>query len=232
MNTQTSTSPKQQQAFTLYEHYLELRKMREHRLKLLQEQQKRVQQHERSLFKIRNHLAKAVAELGKVHDKLNHLVESDVWVTAEEHEKIHRVCDTVQKEFSDWDLKKKKKHQQIDKEANDAKIHASHIVGIERALLCLENQMRLHFPESKHSRRNNKRNLIHDYQQQQQQQIFLRRSKSQCSFTSIITATSKNSTSLSGTLLKKWLQPRLQQQQQAQQESNNLCARYQQVAAI
>ncbi|KAL9559355.1 hypothetical protein PS6_000822 [Mucor atramentarius] len=219
MNTQTSTSPKQQQAFTLYEHYLELRKMREHRLKLLQEQQKRVQQHERSLFKIRNHLAKAVTELGKVYDKLNHLVESDVWVTAEEHEKIHRVCDTVQKEFSDWDLKKKKKHQQIDKEANDAKIHASHIV------------------ESKHSKRNNKRNLIHDCQQQQrqqqqQQQIFLRRSKSQCSFTSIITATSKNSTSLSGTLLKKWLQPRLQQQQQAQQQSNHLCARYQQVAAI
>ncbi|KAL7333974.1 hypothetical protein PS15p_202805 [Mucor circinelloides] len=237
MNTQTSTSPKQQQAFTLYEHYLELRKMREHRLKLLQEQQKRVQQHERSLFKIRNHLAKAVTELGKVYDKLNHLVESDVWVTAEEHEKIHRVCDTVQKEFSDWDLKKKKKHQQIDKEANDAKIHASHIVGIERALLCLEDQMRLQFPESKHSKRNNKRNLIHDCQQQQrqqqqQQQIFLRRSKSQCSFTSIITATSKNSTSLSGTLLKKWLQPRLQQQQQAQQQSNHLCARYQQVAAI
>lgn len=224
MNTQTLPPPKQQQASTLYEHYLELRKMREHRLKLLQEQQKRVQQHERSLFRIRNHLAKAVTEVAKVHDKLNQLVELDVWVTAEEHEKIHRVCDTVEKEFSDWDLKKRKKHQQIDKEASDAKIHASHIVGIERALLCLEDQMRQQFPAHKKS----KRNLIHVRQQQQQQQIFLRRSKSQCSFTSIITATSKNSTSLSGTLLKKWLQPRLQQPQQ----EDNSYARYRHVAAV
>lgn len=230
MKTQAvAVSPKQQQASTLYEHYLELRKMREHRLKLLQEQQKRVQQHERSLFRIRNHLAKAVTEVAKVHNKLNQLVESDVWVTAEEHEKIHRVCDTVEKEFSDWDLKKKKKHQQIDKEANDAKIHASHIVGIERALVCLEDQMRQQFPEYNKNRLNNKRSLIHNHHQQQQ--IFLRRSKSQCSFTSIITATSKNSTSLSGTLLKKWLQPRLQPQQQPQQEGN-LYARYRHVVAV
>lgn len=234
MNTQALPSPKQQQAFTLYEHYLELRKMREHRLKLLQEQQKRVQQHERSLFRIRNHLAKAVTEVAKVHDKLNQLVESDVWVTAEEHEKIHRVCDTVEKEFSDWDLKKKKKHRQIDKEANDAKIHASHIVGIERALLCLEDQMRLQFPAEHRNKRSSKRNLIHDHRQQQQQhqQIFLRRSKSQCSFTSIITATSKNSTSLSGTLLKKWLQPRLQQPQPQPQQEGNLYDRYRHVAAV
>ncbi|GAN01018.1 hypothetical protein MAM1_0004d00447 [Mucor ambiguus] len=233
MNTQAVLPPKQQQASTLYEHYLELRKMREHRLKLLQEQQKRVQQHERSLFRIRNHLAKAVTEVAKVHDKLNQLVESDVWVTAEEHEKIHRACDTVEKEFSDWDLKKRKKHQQIDKEANDAKIHASHIVGIERALLCLEDQMRQQLPENKNIR-SNKRNLVRDHQRQQQkqqQQIFLRRSKSQCSFTSITTATSKNSTSLSGTLLKIWLQPRLQQQQQPQQESN-LNAKHRHVAAV
>ncbi|KAK4516315.1 cyclin-like protein interacting with PHO85 [Mucor velutinosus] len=229
MNTPTLPSSKQQQACILYEHYLELRKMREHRLKLLQEQQKRVQQHERGLFRIRNHLAKAVTEVAKVHDKLNQLVESDVWVTAKEHEQIHCVCDMVEREFSDWDLKKRKKHQQIDKEANDAKIHASHIVGIERALLCLEDQMRQQFSEYK-----SKRNRVHDYQQQQQQQqqqIFLRRSKSQCSFTSIITATSKNSTSLSGALLKKWLQPRLQQQPQPQQESN-LHARYRHVAAM
>lgn len=211
-----------QQASALYEHYLELRKMREHRLKQLQEQQKRVQQHERSLFKIRNNLAKAVTELAKVHDKLNQLVQSDVWVTADEHEKIYRVCDTVEKEFSDWNMKKKIKHEQIDREANDAKVHASHIIGIERALLCLEDQMRQQYPEYKHV--NKRINDTFIRQQHQHQQIYLRRSKSQCSFTSIVTATSKNSTSLSGTLLKKWLQPRLQQ------ESNN--ARYRHIAAI
>ncbi|KAF1797658.1 hypothetical protein V8B55DRAFT_1107076 [Mucor lusitanicus] len=227
MNTQTAAKQQQQQASTLYEHYLGLRKMREHRLKLLQEQQKRVQQHERSLFRIRNHLAKAVTEVAKVHEKLNQLVESDVWVTAQEHEKIHRVCDAVEKEFSEWDLKKKKKHQQIDKEANDAKIHASHIVGIERALVCLEDQMRQQFPEY-----SSKNKRIQHNQQQQQQQIFLRRSKSQCSFTSIVTATSKNSTSLSGTLLKKWLQPRVQPQQQPQQQGNHLYARYRHAAAV
>ncbi|KAG2208628.1 hypothetical protein INT46_001354 [Mucor plumbeus] len=211
-----------QQASTLYEHYLELRKMREHRLKQLQEQQKRVQQHERSLFKIRNNLAKAVTELAKVYDKLNQLVESDVWVTADEHEKIYRVCDTVEKEFSDWNTKKKMKHEQIDQEANDAKIHASHVIGIERALLCLEDQMHQQYPEYKRINKRINDTLVR--QQHQHQQIYLRRSKSQCSFTSIITATSKNSTSLSGTLLKKWLQPRLQQ------ESSN--ARYRHIAAI
>ncbi|CEP15003.1 hypothetical protein [Parasitella parasitica] len=203
----------QKQASTLYEHYLELRKMREHRLKLLQEQQKRVQQHERSLFKIRNNLAKAVTELAKVRDKLNQLVESDVWVTADEHEKIHCVYDSVEKEFSDWNMKKKKKHEQIDQEANDAKVHASHIMGIERALVCLEDQMHQQFPEYT---RNTSKSRIYDIHQQLELQlqplVHLRRSKSQCSFTSIITATSKNSTSLSGTLLKKWLEPRLQQQ--------------------
>ena len=40
--------------------------------------------------------------------------------------------------------------------------------------------------------------------------VFLRRSNSNYSFRSVITANSKNSTSLSGTLLKKWLEPRLQ----------------------
>ncbi|KAI8645797.1 hypothetical protein BD408DRAFT_42761 [Parasitella parasitica] len=221
LNQQQQQQQHQQQASALYEHYLELRKMRETRIKLLHEQQKRVQQHERSLFKIRNNLAKAVTELAKVRDKLNQLVESDVWVTADEHEKIHCVYDTVEKEFSEWHLKKKKKHEQIDQEANDAKVHASHIMGIERALLCLEDQMHKQFPKHK---RNAAKYRIHQQKQQPQPLVYLRRSKSQCSFASIITATSKNSTSLSGALLKKWLQPKLQQ------ENNR--AQYRHIAAI
>lgn len=191
-----------QQAFTLYQHYLDLRKMREQRLKLLHEQQKRVQQHERGLFKIRNRLAKVVIQLAKVQDKLNLLLESNTWITADKHNRIHRTYDALQKEFSDWKLKKTRKHEQIDRDANKAKVHASHIIGIERALLCLENLMRQQFPEQ-----SNKGNKCVK-QQPEQQQIYFRYSKSQCSFSSIITATSQNSTSLSGTLLKKWLQPR------------------------
>lgn len=203
-----------QQASTLYEHYLELRKMREHRLKLLQDQQKRVQQHERSLFKIRNHLAQVLTELAQVHEKLNHLVESNIWVTAEEHEQIHNVCQLVTKEYDDWTLKKKNKHEAIAKEAKVAKVHASHIIGIERALLCLEDQVRQQFPHYvENKKRSNPLVAMNKQQEQLENRIFLRRSQSQLSFTSIVTATSENSTSLSGTLLKKWLKPRLQEQQ-------------------
>lgn len=192
-----------------YQHYLELRKMREHRLKLLQDQQKRVQQHERSLFKIRSHLAKAVTELAQVRDKLDQLVASDVWVTANEHAKIHHISDKVEKQYSEWDQQKTKKHQLIDQEAAQAKIHASHIIGIERALVCLEDHMRQQFPDY------HRRNKSHKEMETSigiKECVYLRRSKSQLSFTSIVTADSKNSTSLSGALLKKWLKPRLIQQ--------------------
>jgi hypothetical protein len=190
-----------------YQHYLELRKMREHRLKLLQDQQKRVQQHERSLFKIRNHLAKAVTELAQVRDKLDQLITSDVWVTADEHAKIHHISEKVEKQYSEWNQQKTKKHQLIDQEAAQAKIHASHIIGIERALVCLEDHMRQQFPDY------SKRKTMAMPTVAVEECVYLRRSKSQLSFTSIITADSKNSTSLSGALLKKWLKPRLMQSQ-------------------
>jgi hypothetical protein len=185
-----------------YKHYLELRKMREHRLKLLQDQQKRVQQHERSLFRIRNHLAKAVTELAQVRDKLDQLVASDVWVTADEHAKIHNISEKVEKQYSEWNQQKTKKHALIDQDAAQAKVHASHIIGIERALVCLEDHMRQQFPDYHQRKTDNEAQII-------EERVYLRRSKSQLSFTSIITADSKNSTSLAGALLKKWLKPRL-----------------------
>lgn len=185
------------EASLLHTHYLELRKMRQVRIRKLQEQQKRVQQHENSLFKIKTHLAQVKIELSKVKEKLNELLKSNIWVTAKEHEKIHKVCELVTKEYHDWTLLKQKKYQLIDKEAKDAKIHASHIIGIERALICLKDQML-----------SNKTNL--SLPTMDSSYLFFRPCQSQSSFTSIISANSKNSTSLSGALLKKWFKPRLQ----------------------
>lgn len=187
------------EASVLHTHYIELRKMRMVRINQLQVQQKRVQRHENSLFKVKTHLAQVKIELSKVKEKLNDLVKSNVWVTAKEHEKIHKVCDLVTKEYNDWTLLKQKKYMLIDKEAQDAKIHASHIIGIERALICLKDQMLSHTSKL-------------DLPTLDPFYLFLRPCQSQSSFSSIVSANSKNSTSLSGALLKKWFKPRIQHQ--------------------
>ncbi|RCH89122.1 hypothetical protein CU098_010074 [Rhizopus stolonifer] len=182
-----------------YENYLELRKKREARLKLLHTQQKRVQYHEKSLFKIRNYLARAVMERSHIQEKYNQLIQYDVWVTADEHEKIHLVRDRVEREYSEWTLKRKAKLDAIDQEAKKAKLHASHLIGIERALICLEDMMRKQVME-----------LPCDKKPELIEPLFFRKSTSHYSFASVVTADSNNSTCLSGVLLKKWLEPRLQ----------------------
>lgn len=180
----------------LHTHYLQLRKMRWMRMDQLQEHQKRLRYHENSLFKVKTHLAQVKVELSKVKEKLNDLEKSNVWVTAKEHETIHQVCALVTKEFDDWTLLKGKKYRLIDKEAKDAKLHASHIIGIERALICLKGHILSH-PTPMYSKEN-----ISSY-------VFQRPCQSQSSFSSIVSANSKNSTSLSGALLKKWFKPRI-----------------------
>ncbi|KAI8373868.1 hypothetical protein BD560DRAFT_393809 [Blakeslea trispora] len=184
-----------------HDNYLELRKKREVRLKLLHGHQKRVQRLEQHLFKIRNYLAKAVVERAQIQEKYEQLIQYDIWVTAEEHERIHLVRDKVEREYSDWVRRKKSRVCMIDEEAKNAKQHASHIIGIDRALLCLEELMRTQLLEKKEPEIE---------KALETPPVFLRRSNSNYSFRSVITANSKNSTSLSGTLLKKWLEPRLQ----------------------
>ncbi|KAI7895357.1 uncharacterized protein EV154DRAFT_495728 [Mucor mucedo] len=183
----------------LHGHYLQLRKMRSERLDKLQEHQKRVRQHENSLFKVKTHLAQVKVEVSKVKEKLTVLEKSNVWVTAKEHQTIHRVCEMVTKEYDDWTELKGEKYRLIRQEAQDAKLHASHIIGIERALICLRNHM-----VGKHQQSLKKKGG-----QDGSSYLFLRPCQSQSSFSSILSANSKNSTSLAGALLKKWFKPRI-----------------------
>ncbi|KAG2237560.1 hypothetical protein INT48_005596 [Thamnidium elegans] len=178
-----------------YKHYLDLRKMRQDRLKRLQQYQKTVQKHEQSLFRIRNHLAKALTEQAKVNATLKRLSDSNVWVTAQEHAKMHHVFEVVKKEYDSWIQIKQRKHEAIAKVAQDAKLQASHIIGIERALICLEDQMRslLICPKQ--------RSVI---PVETEHTLFLRRSTSNYSIRSIL---KDASTSLAGTLLNKWFKP-------------------------
>lgn len=203
-------------ASALYKNYLELRKMREVRLHKLQDQQKKVQHHERSLFKIKNYIAKVMTETACVEEKFNEMVQNNVWVTAKDHDKIHNVRQHFAKELVKYNTLLEEKQQSIEQEADSAKVHASHIIGIERALTCLEDQMRQevhHLPPSSTTTTkkaitttNKKVNpMVQRQQQKVEQPIFFRRSDSVYSFASIISANSTNSTSLSGALLKKWL---------------------------
>lgn len=171
--------------------------MRQERLKRLQQYQKTVQKHEQSLFKIRNHLARVVTEQAKVNATLTQLTESNVWVTAKEHAQMHHVSDIVNKEYANWTLIKQQKHDAIEKVAQDAKLSACHIIGIERALVCLEDQIRLLMvcPKSSNA-------LIHH---PQMHTLFFRKSVSTHSLRSIIKGTSG---SLAGTLLTKWFKTR------------------------
>lgn len=182
------------QVSLFYKHYLDLRKMRQDRLKRLQQHQKTVQKHEQSLFKIRNHLAKVLTEQAKVNATLKTLSESNVWVTAQEHAKMHHVSDVVKKEYDNWIQIKQRKHEAIEKVAQDAKLQASHIIGIERALICLEDQMRLLLICPKQS-------VIPKDPIAIDHNLFLRRSTSSYSLRSIL---KDASTSLAGTLLNKW----------------------------
>ncbi|OBZ91856.1 hypothetical protein A0J61_00110 [Choanephora cucurbitarum] len=191
-----------------HDNYLELRKKREDRIKLLQDHQKRVQRLEHHLFKIRNYLAKAVVERAQMQEKYEQLVQYDIWVTAEEHERIHLVRDKVEREYSEWVRRKKSRVCMIDEEAKKAKQHASHIIGIDRALVCLEELMRTHLLQEKEGQPELMKEI-----EAQTPPVFLRRFNSSYSFQSVNTANSKDSTSLSGALLKKWLEPRLQASQ-------------------
>lgn len=122
--------------------YQELIKMKEDRVRALNCYQKRVQHHERSLLHIKNRLAKSLQRQQQVESKFNKLVDNQVWVTAEQHGKIHDVYDKVMKECSDLLLQKKKRYELIDKETKEAKLVAGHLVGIERGLAGLESQMK------------------------------------------------------------------------------------------
>lgn len=207
-------------ASALYKHYLDLRKMRQVRVKQLQDQQKRVQQLEHHSFKIKNHIAKLSTEFSRVEETFDQMVEGNIWVTAKDYDQIHNTRYYYSNELDTYNVMLNEKHSAIEEEASSAKNHASHIIGIERALTCLEDQMRQEVEQpiitAKKTKSGNKKvnPLLQVQQQKVEQPIFFRRSKSQYSFTSIITANSTNSTSLSGTLLKKWLAPRVKQQQQ------------------
>lgn len=207
-------------ASALYKNYLELRKMREVRLVQLGDQQKKVQHHERGFFKIKNYIAKLMTEKACVEEKYDEMVQGNVWVTAKDHDKIHNVRLHFSKELEKYNALLEEKQQAIEEEADSAKVHASHIIGIERALTCLEDQMRQEVHETSPKKSTGKGGgkkvnpMLQRQQQKVEQPIFFRRSNSVYSFSSIISANSTNSTSLSGALLKKWLMPRMKSQNQ------------------
>lgn len=122
--------------------YRELLKIKEDRLKLLQDHQQQVQHHEHGLTRLKNQLEKCLRNVHLIEGKMNKLVENNVWVTAEQHKKIHSVCDKVMKEYSDLLVQKKERHRLVDAKTEAAKLVAGHVLGIERGLATLEQQLK------------------------------------------------------------------------------------------
>ncbi|KAI8876422.1 hypothetical protein K501DRAFT_129598, partial [Backusella circina FSU 941] len=124
-----------------HDRFIDLSKLREDRLKQLKEQQTRVQSHEHALAEIYNKLDEASQQLQKAKERLDDLVTSNVWVTAQEHQDIHDFYEQLANEYTIKMETKNKKCQCITDEAKKAQAHASHLIGIERAMVCLKKQI-------------------------------------------------------------------------------------------
>jgi enamine deaminase RidA (YjgF/YER057c/UK114 family) len=134
----------------LHDHFVDLSKLREDRLQQLKEQQTRVQTHEHSLSEIYNTLDEASQQLQKAKERLDDLVTCNVWVTAHEHQEIHEFYEQLAKEYTIKMEIKNQKCQSITDEAKKAQTHASHLIGIERAMVCLKKQISLIEQQEKH----------------------------------------------------------------------------------
>ncbi|KAG1461604.1 hypothetical protein G6F46_004721 [Rhizopus delemar] len=103
-------------------------KIRDKRCKQLQEHQKKIRSLEQAL-------------LFEIQKSFENQIK---WVTAEEHELVHHRQVLLHRIRTQHTNSKTKWRQEIIKEAKAAQIDAAHLLGIERALLCLKQQIHLH----------------------------------------------------------------------------------------
>lgn len=121
--------------------YHELTKLKQDRLDLLQDHQAQIRHHEQSLTLLKSKIERSLLKVHFCEEKMSELVDQDVWVTAEQHENIHNMCDIVLKEYSDLVDEKRKRRELLNSQVVAAKLVAGHVIGIERGLVSLKSQI-------------------------------------------------------------------------------------------
>ncbi|CEI94206.1 hypothetical protein RMCBS344292_08421 [Rhizopus microsporus] len=125
------------------ESYQVLVQMKNNRHQQLLQHQQRIQLYEQRLSETQAKLVQVMALESREIEKWNSLVESDTWVTAEEHERIHNKLQNISERRSMCMASKAQQRQDIIAEAQKAKTQMTHILGIERGLISLKKQIEL-----------------------------------------------------------------------------------------
>ncbi|KAI8391180.1 uncharacterized protein BYT42DRAFT_555927 [Radiomyces spectabilis] len=135
-----------------HQHYVELCSKRDARQQELQKLQHNVQRLERLHFHIKNKSTVQRLELSVIEHQIRDLQYNDIWVSADDYDKIHENKAFMEKNLEAIMDEFVRIQKQIEEQCEAAQKEASHIIGIERALVCLEIEMQ-RLTERKHQQR-------------------------------------------------------------------------------